>query len=130
MPLSDREQRLLDQMERALYQEDPKFATTLRKSTRPSLNSRRLLLGILLFVVGMAGLLGGVATAAIALGVVGFVVMLGGVMVAIAATRTPAASSEAPVAGSTAPRAAAGGGGSFMGKVEERWRRRRDNHDI
>ena len=30
MPLSDHEQRLLEQMERALYAEDPKFATTMR----------------------------------------------------------------------------------------------------
>jgi len=30
MPLSEHEQRLLEQMEKALYAEDPKFATSLR----------------------------------------------------------------------------------------------------
>ena len=30
MPLSEHEQRLLEQMERALYAEDPKFASALR----------------------------------------------------------------------------------------------------
>ena len=30
MPLSDHEQRLLEQIERALYAEDPKFASTVR----------------------------------------------------------------------------------------------------
>ncbi|HNE89871.1 MAG TPA: DUF3040 domain-containing protein, partial [Actinomycetota bacterium] len=30
MPLSEHEQRLLEQMERALMAEDPKFATSLR----------------------------------------------------------------------------------------------------
>ena len=29
MPLSDHEQRLLEQIERALYAEDPKFASTV-----------------------------------------------------------------------------------------------------
>ena len=32
MPLSEHEQRLLEQMERALYAEDPKFASSLRSS--------------------------------------------------------------------------------------------------
>ena len=32
MPLSEHEQRLLEQMERALYAEDPKFASTLRSA--------------------------------------------------------------------------------------------------
>lgn len=30
MPLSEHEQRLLDQIERELYAEDPKFASTVR----------------------------------------------------------------------------------------------------
>jgi hypothetical protein len=32
VPLSEHEQRLLDQIERALYQEDPKFASTVRQT--------------------------------------------------------------------------------------------------
>ena len=32
MPLSEHEQRLLEQMERALYAEDPKFASSLRSA--------------------------------------------------------------------------------------------------
>ena len=31
MPLSDHEQKLLEQIEQALYAEDPKFAATVRK---------------------------------------------------------------------------------------------------
>ena len=30
VPLSEHEQRMLEQMERALYAEDPKFASTMR----------------------------------------------------------------------------------------------------
>ena len=33
MPLSDHEQRMLDQIESALYAEDPKFASSVRGDT-------------------------------------------------------------------------------------------------
>ncbi|MCU1592022.1 MAG: hypothetical protein JWP11_3278, partial [Frankiales bacterium] len=32
MPLSEHEQRLLDHIERALYQDDPKLASTVRST--------------------------------------------------------------------------------------------------
>ncbi len=53
MPLSEHEQRLLEQIERALYAEDPKFASTVRggKLRRPS--RRRRVQGIALFVLGV-----------------------------------------------------------------------------
>ena len=53
MPLSEHEQRLLEQIERALYAEDPKFASTVRggKLRRPS--RRRRVQGIVLFVLGI-----------------------------------------------------------------------------
>jgi len=53
MPLSEHEQRLFDQIERALYAEDPKFASTIRGARlRPS--RRRRIQGIALFVLGIA----------------------------------------------------------------------------
>ena len=53
MPLSEHEQRLLDQIERALYAEDPKFASTVRggRLRRPS--RRRRIQGVVLFVLGV-----------------------------------------------------------------------------
>ncbi|MGZ6793086.1 MAG: DUF3040 domain-containing protein, partial [Mycobacteriales bacterium] len=42
MPLSEHEQRLLDQIERALYAEDPKFATTVRSTDLRTHMRRRL----------------------------------------------------------------------------------------
>ena len=42
MPLSEHEQRLLDQIERALYAEDPKFASTVRQTDLRSHMRRRL----------------------------------------------------------------------------------------
>lgn len=127
MPLSDREQRLLDQMERALYDEDPKFATTLRKSTARAFNGRQLFLAVLLFAAGMAAMLGGVATAAVVLGVFGFIVMLAAVMVGMSALRPPKVTTPRTSARRGSAPAADATGASFMGKVEERWRRRRDH---
>ena len=44
MPLSENEQRLLEQMERALHAEDPKFATTMSGADLRSHYRRRALL--------------------------------------------------------------------------------------
>src|SRR5882672_4764925 len=60
MPLSEHEQRLLDQIERALYAEDPKFASTVRGARLRRPSRRRRLQGIALFVLGIALLVLGV----------------------------------------------------------------------
>ncbi len=64
MPLSDHEQRMLDQIESALYAEDPKFASSVRGGTLRAPSARRRLQGALLFVVGLALLVVGVAVKA------------------------------------------------------------------
>ena len=57
MPLSEHEQRLLDQIERALYAEDPKFASNVRGARLRSPSRRRRLQGIAVFVLGLVLLL-------------------------------------------------------------------------
>ena len=59
MPLSEEELRLLEQMEQALAQEDPKFASALRGSTLARNARMRTIAAGGVFVVGMALLLGG-----------------------------------------------------------------------
>jgi len=54
MPLSDHEQRMLDQIESALYAEDPKFASSVRGGTLRAPSTRRRLQGAGLFVIGLA----------------------------------------------------------------------------
>ena len=54
MPLSEHEQRLLEQIERALYAEDPKFASTVRGGRLRKPTRRRRVQGVALFVVGLA----------------------------------------------------------------------------
>ena len=49
MPLSEEELRLLEQMERALVQEDPKFASTLRGTAFRRSARRKAILGAVVF---------------------------------------------------------------------------------
>ena len=71
MPLSEHEQKLLEQMERALYAEDPSFATQMKGHGRPSAPKTRLVGGIIVAVLGLAVVVLGVNAASIPLGVVG-----------------------------------------------------------
>ncbi len=61
MPLSEHEQRMLDQIESALYAEDPKFASTVRGSRLGMASNRRRLQAGALFVLGLTLLIAGVA---------------------------------------------------------------------
>ena len=68
MPLSDHEQRMLDQIESALYAEDPKFASSVRGGTLRAPSTRRRLQGAALFVIGLAMLVAGIAFPATLIG--------------------------------------------------------------
>jgi hypothetical protein len=130
VPLSEHEQRLLEQMERALYAEDPKFASSLRSAgPRPGVR-RAAVLGVLAAIAGVAALVGGAATGIIAIGVVGFLLMLAGTFLVIRALRAPAstATATATAAPATAQRAAEPKSG-FMDKLDERFRKRREGDD-
>ena len=87
MPLSEHEQRLLEQMERALYAEDPKFATSMRNPTPGAGDRRRVALGVLAFLAGHGTARRGVATQLVVVGVLGFLAMLGGIWLAVSALR-------------------------------------------
>src|SRR4051794_41621388 len=82
MPLSEHEQRLLDQIERALYQDDPKFASTVRSSDLRTHMKRRLRRAAVILVIGFVLLLAGVVIHPV-VGVAGFVVMLGALLLAL-----------------------------------------------
>lgn len=132
MPLSEHEQRLLEQMEKALYAEDPKFATSLRSSRATRASRGRAALGVLIALSGIGLLLGGVAANFPPLGIAGFAAMLiGSVLIYSAFTGrgTVPASEEAqgvPGAGPTASAADPSSPG-FMDRMEDRWRRRTED---
>lgn len=121
MALSEHEQRLLEQMERALYAEDPKFATSLRSTSMARGSRGKAALGVLVVFVGIAVLLTGMAMQSTPAGIGGFAVMLIGAFVTYRAFKAPAAVTDATTP--TAPKATASKT-SFMDRVEDRWRRR------
>ena len=125
MPLSEHEQRLLEQMEKALYAEDPKFATSLRSTPGARAARGRAALGVLAILGGMGLLLAGVATTVIALGVLGFVVMLVGSVIVYSAFGARPADADTPAAPAAAPKPPSSPG--FMDRMEDRWRRRSED---
>lgn len=82
MPLSEHEQRMLDEIERALYQDDPKFATSVNvgriRRRRPILAGIAFVVGLLMLVVGVIATQS-VLTLGVVVSVVGFFVMVGSV---------------------------------------------------
>ena len=87
MPLSEEELRLLEQMEQALAQEDPKFVSTLRGSTLERAARVRTLSAAAAFLVGIAMLMAGAVAQQTWLGIVGFVVMLASATIGLASWR-------------------------------------------
>ena len=134
MPLSEHEQRMLDQIESALYAEDPKFASSVRGGTLRTPSTRRRLQGAGLFILGLAMLVAGVAVKATmiagfpVLSVLGFLVMFGGVVFAITGPPVHGGPDRSgPAGGSRQPRRGKGNaGGSFTSRMEDRFRRRFD----
>lgn len=133
MPLSDHEQRMLDQIESALYAEDPKFASSVRGGTLRTPSTRRRLQGAALFVLGLAMLVSGVAFPATqisgfpALSVLGFIVMFGGVVFAITGPRLARGRDRTAVdPGGPRQKRGKGSSGSFSSRMEDRFRRRFD----
>lgn len=134
MPLSDHEQRMLDQIESALYAEDPKFASSVRGGTLRAPSTRRRLQGAALFVIGLAMLVAGIAFRATWIGdslpilsVFGFLLMFGGVVFAITGPRvTGGRDRSAHEPGAPRQKRVKGSGGSFTSRMEDRFRRRFD----
>ena len=131
MPLSDHEQRLLDQIEQALYAEDPKWANTVRISDPRSHYKRRLIKASIGFALGVVLLMVGVVINLIPLGVGGFVVMLAACLWGLSSwKRMNGFGDSAPASGAaaTGKPGRKANRGSFMERMEERWRRRHDDH--
>ncbi|MEU9863181.1 DUF3040 domain-containing protein [Streptomyces sp. NPDC047971] len=127
MPLSEHEQRMLEQMERALYAEDPKFATALEGSGLRTYTRRRVYQAVAGFLVGIALLMAGMVAQQWWISVVGFLVMLGCAVMAVTGWRKAPKPGEQQATGGSA----AGGRQtrqrrSMMNRIEERWQRRRD----
>ena len=128
MPLSEHEQRMLEQMERALYAEDPKFASALEGSGLRTYTRRRVYQAVAGFLVGIALLMAGMVAQQIWVSVVGFLVMLGCAVLAVTGWRKAPKPGEQPTgaAGASGARHQTRQRRSMMDRIEQRWQRRRD----
>jgi hypothetical protein len=124
VPLSEHEQRLLDEIEQALYAEDPKFASSVRSARA----HRRLRSSVLLCVLGVLAGLGlvlvGLLTNIIALAVLGFVLLVGSCGYGAQSLRHRHSNAAGPAAGAQRPPKP----GSLRSRMEDRMRRRFDEN--
>ena len=120
MPLSEQEQRLLDEMERHLMHNDADVVSAPRDGR--TLSYRNIIYGTVLVLLGLGGLIVGVSIPQIVVGVIGFAVMLGGVILAV----TPTRGTLRAVPESGRPAKAKSSSTSFMNRMNDRWDRRQE----
>lgn len=134
VPLSEHEQRLLDQIEHALYAEDPKFAHAVRTKHPQAHYKRQIVKAALGLVVGicvlMAGLVVNQGVVTVAISVAGFLMMFASGVWALTSWKRMTGvgdfdPSRRTSSTSSAPRRESSGG--FMSRLEERWRKRSED---
>ena len=128
MPLSDREQQLLDQLEKQLNTDDSTFTSSWNDSSphvsatdSSRISARGIIFSVLSVLLGLGLVVFGVASKLLVIGVVGFVVAAGGVY--WASTRTVSSSPVDKNRGESAT-ALSGDKNSFMRNLEDRWDKR------
>ncbi len=144
MPLSEHEQRQLEQIEQALYTDYPKLAQAVRAKDPRIHYKRRVVQAAIGFLLGVGLLLAGVVSKVIFVGVGGFVVMLACAMWALTSWRHMGGVTTGRAAAASVNRDPSGAksqhrgrksrkerpgrasGTGFMERLEERWRRRQE----
>jgi hypothetical protein len=142
VPLSEHEQRQLEQIEQALYSDYPKLAQSVRSQDPKVHYKRRVVEAAIGFLIGVGLLLAGVISKIIPIGVGGFLVMLacamwaltswrhmGGIVSGRGVARAQGAQRghrEGRRKGRRRGRDKSSPGLSFMERLEERWRRRQE----
>jgi hypothetical protein len=140
VPLSEHEQHLLEQMEQALYAEDPKFASQMQGSAARARLRRGLAIGAAGVIAGLGLVVLGVASESIWWGAIGFALMVSGVAYAISPPKVPKVKLGAVTEdGAVRMHEPAGRPGklrkskrpnttkqTFLRRLEGRWDRRRD----
>ncbi|GAA2005745.1 DUF3040 domain-containing protein [Brevibacterium samyangense] len=145
MPLSDHEQQLLDELEKQLRSEDPRFAQNISQP-RPtaaggSVSAKRFVGGVLGVIAGVAVAIGSIWIIGMPWGVIGgvlgFAIMVGAGFWAMSGDRGSASEGAGPNASKDGGRGTPGRGPSspsgsapkqgpgFMDRMEDRWERRR-----
>jgi hypothetical protein len=84
MALSDRERKLLAEMEQALSADDPRLSSTLT-GTRTFPGRTRVLTGVGALLSGLAIILGGLISQTVPVGILGFLIALSGLITVLSA---------------------------------------------
>lgn len=131
MALSEQEQRLLDEMERSLYQHDADVVSTGRPAGA-ALTARSITISVLALAVGLAVIVGAMAIQQPWAGLIGFAIMIGGVYWAFASSGSSSTGESTKLPGTPGRPTADDGvkspdGRGFMDRMEDRWDRRQDN---
>ena len=139
MPLSEHEQRQLEQIEQALYREDPKFGRLVRSSDPRVHYKRKLIQALIGILIGGGALAAGIVTHRVYLEAAGAAIMLLSLVWAVVSWRRHLARvrpAKPARAKATAKGQARPGPGRqaqtqtrrarMMERMEERWRRRQE----
>ena len=121
VPLSERERRILDEIEKNLYREDPAFARDVKRKSPNSSDVRNAKLGIGLFIAGFISLFLFFFSQIILLGVAAFGAMVGGLVLIAGSARgvNAARRLDSPTAKERMTRAIA----DWEEKVRQRYKR-------
>ncbi len=135
MPLPEHEQRQLQQIEQALYRDDPKFGRRMRASDPRMRYGRKLLQALLGAVIGVGLLAAGVVIHRVYLDAAGVVIVLLSLVWAVVSWRRyvarvrPARSGAGTTtATGTKHRPGQTWRARMMERMAERWRRRREGN--
>jgi hypothetical protein len=126
--LSEHEEALLQQMEEALYAEDPRFASRIQKTKSRGVGRGRVIIGVVAAIAGLALVVISAMSSLIWLGAIGFAIMVAGIVFAITPSKAKLAAVDAdgtPKPRVPRPSANAAKQGTFMERLEERWEKRR-----
>jgi DUF3040 family protein len=134
VPLSEHEQRQLEQIEQALYREDRRLARLVRSSDPRVHYRRRVAEALVGLAIGAAMIAAGIILAIIGLAVAGFVVLLLCGIWALNSWRQMATVALGAASGGPAGkrrsrrsrRAKSAPRGTFGERLDERWRRRQE----
>lgn len=129
MPLSEHEQRLLDQIERQLYAEDPKFASAVRSHDVKTHLTRRVKRYAALLALGLVALVAGAVIRNVFVGVGGFLVMLVAGLVIARSLQRLSRGETLPRLKDKRKQKARGEKTTLRERAEERFRRRFDDPD-
>ena len=78
MDFSERDRRLIEQLESSLREDDPQLDAKMKLTDRPAWTARRLRVAGVIVSIGLLVMVGGVGFGNIWVGVLGFLAMLGG----------------------------------------------------